>query len=68
MANAHRCWVVIDKDGQFVNQRTTPSMGLIHPHLDFAEDGSVELHLSAPDMPELTVCEPGEDAPTSAVR
>lgn len=63
-----RCWVVVDKDGRFVNQRTTPTMALIQPRLDFAEDGSVKLCLTAPDMPELVVCEPRGNAPTSVVR
>jgi hypothetical protein len=45
-----REWMVIDANGEFVTQRTFPSMALIGTRID--ESG---LHLAAPGMSEFTV-------------
>ena len=58
----------MSREGRFVNQRSTPIMAQIQPQLEFEEDGSVVLHMTAPSMPELVVREPPLDAPTTIVR
>ena len=45
-----RQWVVVDKNGQFLTQRTYPRMALVQPELDHAA-----LFLNAPEMPTLRV-------------
>jgi len=58
-----RCWVIVNKEGHFMSQRTTPTMALIQPSLEYQDDDdSVLLHLTAPGMPEVVLENPGPEA------
>jgi len=46
-----------------MSQRTTPTMALIQPSLEYQDDDdSVLLHLTAPGMPEVVLENPGPEA------
>ena len=64
-----RCWVILNKDGHLVSQRTSPTMAQIKPRLEYRDaDESVILHLTAPGMPELVVEDPGPNTATTLVK
>src|SRR3546814_4400179 len=58
-----RHWVIVDRHGIFMTQRTYPKMALIQPGIDAAN-----LTLTAPGMPAIivprqTACEPSDAVP-----
>ena len=55
--------MIVNKEGHFMSQRTTPTMALIQPSLEYQDDDdSVLLHLTAPGMPEVVLENPGPEA------
>src|SRR3546814_10196102 len=58
-----RHWVIVDRHGIFMTQRTYPKVALIQPGIDAAN-----LTLTAPGMPAIivprqTACEPSDAVP-----
>jgi uncharacterized protein YcbX len=48
-----RCWVVVDRQGQFLTQKQQSTMARISQQLQMDEVGQAVVTLSAPDMPNL---------------
>ncbi|WP_400191862.1 MOSC domain-containing protein [Hymenobacter sp. B81] len=48
-----RRWLVVDAAGQFMTQRTTPAMALLH--LELAHNGFIIRHISRPELKALLV-------------
>ena len=67
-----RSWVIVDKNGCFMTQRQHPKMALICPRVEARQtpggEEEVTLHLSAPEMPDLTLKIPPPSAPTEQIR
>jgi uncharacterized protein YcbX len=67
-----RSWVIVDKNGCFMTQRQHPKMALINPRVEARQTPGggeeVTLHLSAPEMPDLTLKTPPPSAPTEQIR
>ncbi len=58
-----RRWMLVDREGRFLSQRELPRMALIRPSL--SPDGLV---LRTPQLPDLAISLPGEDAERVKVR
>ena len=62
----------MDKNGCFITQRQHPKMALICPRVEARQtpggEEEVTLHLSAPEMPDLTLKTPPPSAPTEQIR
>ncbi|MEO1620269.1 MAG: MOSC N-terminal beta barrel domain-containing protein [Cyanobacteria bacterium J06632_3] len=55
-----RRYMLVTPDGHFITQRRYPKMALIN--ISFSSDDPDTLQVTAPDMPPLTVPEPGSDS------
>jgi len=62
--------VAREKNGQFIilSQTQYPKLAVVQPQLQPTADGKMELHITAPDMPPITVPEELPEASTTIVR
>lgn len=60
---ADRRWMLVDREGKFLSQRQLPRMALITPRVE-----SRNLLLQAPEMPPVTLPQPGAEAERIQVR